>query len=44
VTAREEVLVNLAPGERYALVCEFRDAPTKPKHATLGMVALLEVR
>jgi hypothetical protein len=44
VTAREEVLVQLVRGERYALVCEFRDAPTKPKHATLGMVALLEVR
>ena len=44
VTAREEVLVQLAHGERYALVCEFRDAPAKPKHAALGMVALLEVR
>jgi hypothetical protein len=44
VTAREEVLVQLRRGERYALICEFRDAPTKPKHAALGMVALLEVR
>ena len=44
VTAREEVLVQLAHEERYALMCEFRDAPTKPKHAALGMVALLEVR
>jgi hypothetical protein len=44
VTAHEEVLVSLAPGERYGLMCEFRDAPTKPKHTMLGMVALLEVR
>jgi len=43
VTAREEILVLLEPGERYALICGFRDAPDKPKHATLGMVALLEV-
>jgi hypothetical protein len=44
VTAHEEVLVPLVRGERYALMCEFRDAPAKPKHTTLGMVALLEVR
>jgi len=44
VTAREEILVDLERGERYALICGFRDAPGKPKHATLGMVALLEVR
>ncbi|HEX9605866.1 MAG TPA: hypothetical protein VF962_01425 [Gemmatimonadaceae bacterium] len=44
VTAHEEVLVSLVAGERYALMCEFRDAPTKPKHTALGMVALLEVR
>jgi len=44
VTAHEEVLVSLATGERYALMCEFRDGPTKPKHTMLGMVALLEVR
>lgn len=43
VTAHEDVLVSLAPGERYALMCEFRDSPTKPKHTMLGMVALLEV-
>jgi hypothetical protein len=43
VTAREETLVSLERGERYALICGFRDAPGKPKHATLGMVALLEV-
>jgi hypothetical protein len=44
VTAHEEVLIPLVGGERYALMCQFRDAPAKPKHATLGMVTLLEVR
>jgi hypothetical protein len=44
VTAHEEVLIALVRGERYALMCEFRDAPAKPKHTTLGMVTLLEVR
>jgi hypothetical protein len=44
VTAHEEVLIPLVQGERYALMCEFRDAPAKPKHTMLGMVALLEVR
>jgi hypothetical protein len=44
VTAHEEVLIPLVRGERYALMCEFRDAPAKPKHTTLGMVALLDVR
>jgi hypothetical protein len=44
VTAHEEVLVSLVAGERYALMCEFRDEPTKPRHTALGMVALLEVR
>jgi hypothetical protein len=44
VTAREEVLVNLVRGERYALICQFRDGPGKPRHSTLGMVGLIEVR
>jgi hypothetical protein len=44
VTAHEEVLIPLVRGERYGLMCEFRDGPAKPKHTTLGMVALLEVR
>jgi hypothetical protein len=44
VTAHEEVLIPLVRAERYALMCEFRDAPAKPKHTTLGMVTLLEVR
>ena len=44
VTSHEQLLVPLARGERYALMCAFRDAPGKPKHNTLGMIALLEVR
>jgi hypothetical protein len=44
VTAHEEVLIPLVRGEQYALMCEFRDAPSKPKHTMLGMVALLDVR
>jgi hypothetical protein len=44
VTAHEEVLIPLLRGERYALMCEFRDTPAKPKHTMLGMVALLDVR
>jgi hypothetical protein len=44
VTAHEEVLVQLERGELYALICGFRDAPDKPKHASLGMTALIEVR
>jgi len=44
VTAHEEVMVQLVRGEHYALMCQFRDAPEKPRHTALGMVALLEVR
>ena len=44
VTAHEEVMVQLKRGEHYALMCQFRDAPEKPRHTALGMVALLEVR
>ena len=44
ITAHEELLVTLVRGERYALMCQFRDARGKPQHTALGMVALLEVR
>ena len=40
----EGVAVQLQSGERYALLCQFRDAPTKPMHAKLGMFGLVEVR
>jgi hypothetical protein len=43
-SVREAALVTLKRGERYALVCQFRDGPGKPQHATLGMVGMIEVR
>ena len=30
--------VDLAPGRTYVLLCNFRDAPEKPPHTTLGMI------
>ncbi len=38
------LLVDLEPGRTYALVCNFQDAPDKPRHAALGMVAALQVK
>ncbi|HZE09047.1 MAG TPA: hypothetical protein VE110_09870 [Gemmatimonadaceae bacterium] len=43
-SVREGVTVRLVSGERYALMCMFRDAPSKPRHSSLGMFGLLEVR
>jgi len=43
-TTREALYVDLHSGERYALMCQFRDGPGKPQHAMLGMVALLTVQ
>ena len=43
-TTREALYVDLHAGERYALMCQFRDSAGKPQHAMLGMVALLTVR
>jgi len=43
-TTREALYVDLHLGERYALMCQFRDSAGKPQHAMLGMVALLTVR
>ncbi|MGH7651632.1 MAG: hypothetical protein ACREMS_07280 [Gemmatimonadaceae bacterium] len=43
-SVREGITVRLVSGERYALMCMFRDAPSKPRHTSLGMVGLLEVR
>ncbi|HEY3745311.1 MAG TPA: hypothetical protein VGL17_03665 [Gemmatimonadaceae bacterium] len=43
LTAPERVLIQAVPGELYALMCQFRDAPGKPQHASLGMVALVRV-
>lgn len=43
LAAHERILVPLARGELYALICEFRNADSLPRHARLGMVALLRV-
>jgi hypothetical protein len=42
-SARYGIEIDLKPGERYALLCEFRDAPNKPKHLHFGMFGLIEV-
>lgn len=38
------VRANFQRGERWALVCQFRDTTTAPKHNTLGMFKVLAVR
>ena len=43
MTSRQAILATLAPGELYGFLCEFRDTPAKPKHAMLGMFALVRV-
>jgi hypothetical protein len=43
LTAPERVLIQAAPGELYALMCQFRDSAGKPQHSTMGMVALIRV-
>ena len=43
-SVREGLTVRLLAGERYALLCQFRDAPDKPRHSSLGMFGLVEVR
>lgn len=35
---------ELAPGDRWAFFCQFRDGPKAPKHQQLGMFKVLEVR
>lgn len=41
--ALERILVPLVRGELYGLMCEFRNADSLPRHAKMGMVALLRV-
>jgi uncharacterized cupredoxin-like copper-binding protein len=43
-SVREGLTVRLVSGERYALLCQFRDAPDKPRHTSLGMFGVIEVR
>ncbi len=38
------LLVELAPGQSYVLFCNFQDAPDKPRHMAIGMVATVEVK
>lgn len=38
-TSLGALAADLSPGRTYALVCTFRDAPDKPPHVMLGMVA-----
>ncbi len=40
----QELLAPLHRGDVYALECDFRDAPGKPQHRDLGMVAVFEVQ
>lgn len=39
VTTHGSLAVDLIPGRTYALFCNFQDAPDKPPHSALGMVA-----
>ena len=43
VTTPGQLLVDLQAGERYLIVCNFRDAETAPAHMHLGMFKLLTV-
>lgn len=43
VTTPGQLLVNLRVGERYLLVCNFRDTDTAPAHLHLGMMKLITV-
>jgi hypothetical protein len=42
-TAPEQVYIDLRPGRLYALVCEFRDSASAPRHSQLGMFGVLQV-
>ena len=39
----QALLLTLAHGELYGILCEFRDGEGKPKHVKLGMFALVRV-
>lgn len=44
ITTPGQLLVPLAAGERYLLVCNFQDAATAPTHMHLGMFKVLTVQ
>ena len=39
----QELLLTLAPGELYGILCEFQDGAGKTKHVKLGMFGLVRV-
>lgn len=43
VTTPGQLLIELQVGERYLLVCNFRDTETSPAHLHLGMMKLITV-
>lgn len=43
VTTPGQLLIDLQPGERYLLVCNFQDSETAPMHFHLGMLKLVTV-
>jgi hypothetical protein len=38
------LVVDLSAGETYVLYCNFQDTPDKPRHMTMGMVAIVHVK
>ena len=38
------LLVDLAAGQTYVIICNYQDAPDKPRHLAMGMVATVEVK
>ena len=42
--ASGRLLVDLAAGDTYLLICNFRDTPDKPPHTALGMIASFKVK
>jgi len=43
IQSSEQVYAELEPGDVYALVCQFRDSASAPRHNRLGMFAVLKV-
>jgi hypothetical protein len=41
--AREQVIISLARGDVYGLLCQFRNADSLPRHSAMGMWAVLRV-
>jgi hypothetical protein len=41
--AQAQVIIPLARGEVYGLLCEFRNADSLPRHSAMGMWAVLQV-